>query len=202
MEDQQLQDRLLVRRMLSGEENAFEEFFGSYFPGLYRFALSRLDQDRDAAEEVVQIALSKAISKLGTYRAEAALFTWLCTFCRHEISRYFKRENRIVSQPFLFKETPEIRAALESLFVATEERPDQLLLQTEITEMVQIALNAIPSRYADALEWKYIEDLPVKDIALRLNLGLKAAESLLTRARQSFRDAFLSVSSGIAPVKG
>ncbi|HET6266835.1 MAG TPA: sigma-70 family RNA polymerase sigma factor [Acidobacteriota bacterium] len=186
--------------MLSGEENAFEEFFGSYFPGLYRFALSRLNQDRDAAEEVVQIALSKAITKLGTYRAEAALFTWLCTFCRHEISRYFKRENRV--EPLLFRETPEIQAALESLFVATDMQPDQVLLQTEITEMVQIALNAIPSRYADALEWKYIEDLPVKDIALRLNLGLKAAESLLTRARQSFRDAFLSVCSGVVPVKG
>ena len=43
-----------------------------------------------------------------------------------------------------------------------------------------------------------MEGLPVKEIAEHLDLGLKAAESLLTRARQAFRDAFLSVSSGAA----
>ena len=42
--------------------------------------------------------------------------------------------------------------------------------------------------YGDALEWKYVQGLSVKEIAARLNLGAKAAESLMTRARQAFRD--------------
>ena len=46
------------------------------------------------------------------------------------------------------------------------------------------------SHYADALEWKYIDEIPVQEIAARLGLGAKAAESLLTRARHAFRDAF------------
>ena len=50
-------DRKLVRRMLAGEEQAFTEFFDGCFPGLYRFALSRLNRDADAAEEVAQAAL-------------------------------------------------------------------------------------------------------------------------------------------------
>ena len=89
-------DRAFVRRLLRGDEEAFAEFFDGYFPRLYRFALARL-RDEDDAEEVVQATLIRATRKLSTYRGEAALFTWLCTFCRHEISACFERRASVVS---------------------------------------------------------------------------------------------------------
>jgi DNA-directed RNA polymerase specialized sigma24 family protein len=46
------------------------------------------------------------------------------------------------------------------------------------------------------LEWKYIQGLGVDEIALRLGLGYKAAESLLTRARNAFREAFATAAGG------
>ena len=36
-------DRLLVQRMLAGEERAFVAFFETYFPRVYRFALLSSD---------------------------------------------------------------------------------------------------------------------------------------------------------------
>jgi DNA-directed RNA polymerase specialized sigma24 family protein len=63
---------------------------------------------------------------------------------------------------------------------------------------VQLTLDYLPARYGDALEWKYIEELSVGEIADRLGVGYKAAESLLTRARAAFRDAFSSVGGGPA----
>ena len=53
----------LVRRMLAGHERAFDEFFEGHFPGLYRFALTRLNHDEDAAEEVAQAAASASEEK-------------------------------------------------------------------------------------------------------------------------------------------
>lgn len=194
------QDRTLVQRMLHGEDVAFEEFFDFYFPALYRFVLIRLNKDADAAEEVVQRALCKAVSKLKTYRGEAALFTWLCTFCRHEISGYVKTQKRFVYQPEFVYDNPEMVAALESLLITSEDHPDISLLRKELAQLVHVALDALPQRYADALEWKYIEGLSVKEIAVRLDLGLKAAESLLTRARNAFRDVFVTLSSGAVPL--
>ena len=44
--------------------------------------------------------------------------------------------------------------------------------------------------YADVLEWKYVRDLSVADIAARLGRSAKATESLLTRARAAFRETF------------
>jgi len=43
------------------------------------------------------------------------------------------------------------------------------------------------------LEWKYIDGCPVKAIAERLGVSDKAAESLLTRAREAFRAAITAI---------
>jgi DNA-directed RNA polymerase specialized sigma24 family protein len=51
-------------------------------------------------------------------------------------------------------------------------------------------MDSLPSAQADALEWKYIDGLTVAEIGERLGRGRKAAESLLNRARGSFRDGF------------
>lgn len=183
------QDVHLVRRLLSGDEEAFEEFYNSHAPKLFRFVLIRLNYDEDSAEEVVQSALCKAISKLRTYRGEASLFTWLCTFCRHAISAYVKR-NRGLSVEWK-EDSPEIRAALES--VSAFEPQDQSIRKREVVRLVQNILDYLPDKYGDVLEWKYVYGLSVAEISVRLQMNYKATESLLTRARKAFREAFVSV---------
>lgn len=182
----------LVSRLLAGDEDAFEEFFETYFPGLYRFALARVGGNEATAEDVVAAALSKAIDRLSTYRGEAALFSWLCTFCRHEISAHY-RKNPPEKRVDLVEDIPEIRAALESL--ADFDGPEDALRRKEVARLVGVVLDSLPPRYGKALEWKYIEGLSVVEIAERLGMAPKAAESLLTRARQAFRDGFVAIES-------
>jgi RNA polymerase sigma-70 factor (ECF subfamily) len=186
----------LVGRMLSGEEAAFGEFFESYFPGLYRFALSRLGRDEDAAEEVTQETLCNVIRKLDTFRGEAALFSWMCTFCRHEISAWHRRRGREAREADLAEDLPEIRGSLDSLAMAALEPADELR-RREVARLVRAILDRLPPRHGNALEWKYIDGLTVAEIAERLDVGLKATESLLTRARKSFRDGMQSACGGM-----
>jgi RNA polymerase sigma-70 factor (ECF subfamily) len=183
----------LARRMVAGDERAFNEFFDRSFPALYRFAMARMNRDADGVEEVVQAALTKATSKIATFRGEASLLTWLCTFCRHEISGFYERAGRGRPTTELIEEVPEIRAALESLPALAGDDPGTSLQRKEIVRLVHVTLDRLPDRYADALEWKYIEGLPVREIAARLALTPKAAESLLTRAREAFRDGFAAL---------
>jgi RNA polymerase sigma-70 factor (ECF subfamily) len=189
------EDRGLVDRLLAGDEAAFSQFFDRYAPGLFRFALIRLNGDGDAAEEVVQATFAQAIRKLSTYRAEAALFTWLCTFCRHELSAHYQRAHRRVPQLPLLEDMPEVKAALESLASGVD-GPDEQLAKHQTAALVRITLDALPPHYANALEWKYLHDLPLREIATRLGVTTKAAESLLTRARDAFRDAFVTLNTG------
>ena len=182
----------LVRRMLDGDEAAFDEFFADYFPRLFRFAVLRL-RDPDIAEDLVQTSLIAAVRHLGSWRGEAALFTWLCTICRREIAAWERRVSRRVTVSIADDE-PSLRAALDSIGAAAD-APDAGLARAETGRIVQLALDHLPPRYSRALEWKYLEELSVDDIAGRLQCTPKAAESLLTRARNAFRDAFAAVQS-------
>ena len=187
-------DKRLVRRLLDGDDAAFEEFFEAMYPALYRFALARLDGQREAAEDVAQATLFRAIGKLGTYRGEAALLTWLCTFCRHEIFAYTKA-HRHIAHAVPIDDAPEIRAALESLHAVEGTDPHVALDRQQQASLIQRVLDELPAHYGSVLEWKYIDELPVQAIADRLGIRLPAAESLLARARRAFRDALRTVSS-------
>jgi RNA polymerase sigma-70 factor (ECF subfamily) len=156
---------------------------------LYRFALVRLGFDRDTAADIAQAAICKAIGKLRTYRGEAALLAWLCTFCRHELYAYRQKHAGRVHVE-LAEDDPEIRAALESLRPSLSADLESWLDHHKAASLVQRVLDHLPPHYADALEWKYIDEIPVQEIAVRMGVGPKAAESLLSRARRAFRDAF------------
>jgi RNA polymerase sigma-70 factor (ECF subfamily) len=182
-------DRALVRRVRSGEAAAFDEFFASYFPRLYRFALARLNGNEDASEEVAQRTLIRGLDRLHTYKGDAALLTWLCTLCRHEIAEWAAREGR--GRPISLSDEREAeRRVIDSLTSAQTDGPEDALERREMSRLVHATLDELPEKYADALEWRYLDNVTVEQIAGRLGLGYKAAESLLTRARAAFRDSF------------
>ena len=185
-------DRALVLRMRAGEEAAFEEFFAANFQGLYRFALVRVGQDRELAKELAQATICKGVERLETYRGEAPLFSWLCSICRFELTAHFRRQRRRPPEVELPEESLVALGGLDSLPFELGD-PETRLLRREVARLVHVTVDSLPPHYRRVLEWKYVDGLPVKDIAGRLDLSLKAAESLLTRARQSFRDGFSSL---------
>ena len=184
-----MSDVALARRVLAGDEAAFDEFFAGYFPRLYRFALARLGGNEDASEEIVQRVLIRALARLQTYKGEAALLTWLCALCRREIAGWHEREGKVREVSF-FDDRPQMRAALDALAAVHADDPEAAFRRREMSALVQLTLDHLPGRYGDVLEWKYIQELSVDEIADRLGVGYKAAESLLTRARAAFREGF------------
>ena len=186
-------DRDLVRRMLSGEESAFNAFFDDYFPRVYRFAAPRLGGDPEAAKEVVQATLVKAIRNLAQYRGEAALFTWVCQICRHQIIDYQRANRRRHKHVVSIDDSPEVRAALESIAAPSEDEPMRRYGNDETRRLVFSVLDRLPARYGDVLEWKYIEGRSVEEIGALLGIGHTAAQSLLARARTAFREALETV---------
>ena len=183
-------DKQLAKRLISGDRASFDVFFNTYYPRLYRFALIRLDDDADLADETAQVVLCQALSKMATYRGEAALFTWLCTFCRYEISKQRKARARAQGDRPLVEDDPVVRSALDSLLSASASDPDVEVYQGELQHLVTVTLDHLPSLYADALESKYVHDCSVREIATRIGKSEKATESILTRAREAFRDSF------------
>jgi RNA polymerase sigma-70 factor, ECF subfamily len=185
-----LEDLNLARRLAAGERQLFKQFFDLYFPRVYRFALSRLNGNADAAEEVTQRTLCRAVRKLALYRGEASLITWLCQICRRELADFTAARTRDLARFVEFDDDPEIRAFLESIPASDVHDPLESLARSDRSRLVQVVLDYLPARYGDVLEWKYVEGLRVDEIAQRLEVTALAAESMLARARRSFRDAW------------
>jgi len=186
-------ERALIEQMLAGEERAFNAFFEEYFARLYRFALPRLGGDPEAAEEVVQSTLHKAIRALESFRGESALFTWLCQICRRQIVDYLRAHSRHSDNVVLIEDRPELKAAVEAIESSSQTDGARAYGHEETRRLVQVILDRLPANYANALEWKYVEDRSVEEVSERLGIGVTAAQSLLARARVAFRDALEQV---------
>ena len=189
------EEKQLVRRMRAGHESAFDAFSAAYVPALHRFAGRRLGQDPDLTKEVVQTTLCRVLEKLDTWRGEAPLFTWLCACCLNEIAGHYRKASRRPRTVEMADGPGDDGTPAD--FPDTESAsPEEALLRMETSERVHLALDRLPVAYARIMEWRYLEDLGVDEIAHRLDSTYKAAESLLSRARRAFRRAFDQLPAG------
>jgi RNA polymerase sigma-70 factor (ECF subfamily) len=185
-------DRAVARRILGGDEGAFQDLFDRFFPRLYRFVLARIGNDPETARDIVQQTFCNAIGQLDSYRGEAALYTWFCQICRNLLTDHFRSKGR-VGHVTLLEDHPNARAILESLAAPASDEPETGMWRDQVHRIVEATLDSLPGRYGEVLEWKYIDGLSVTEIASRLDVGKKAAESLLSRAREAFRDAIVEL---------
>lgn len=185
-------DLSMAKRLLAGDEQAFSAF-ADYVPKLYRFALARLGGSPDDAIEVVQQTFCNAFEHLDSYRGEASLYGWMCRICQNQITDLARQRHRERPSPALLEDATAIEGILQALAAPLSEQPEQQLARSDLVRLIQATLDQLPGHYGDVLEWKYIDGLSVKEIALRLTIAPKAAESLLTRARNAFRTAMTTI---------
>jgi len=186
-------DKALAARILAGDEAAFRRLFDELFPKLYRFAMLRLDGNRDDVCEVVQQTYCRAFEQLAGYRGEASLFGWMCQICRNAIADLGRHRQRMVTEASNPERDETVESFLEALTAPLEDEPESQVLRMDLIRLVQTTLDCLPAHYGDVLEWKYVDGLPLNEIAMRLELAPKAAESLLGRARGAFREAMALV---------
>ena len=86
-------DRRLARRLATRDQEAFTSFFDAAFPRLYRFALARLDGDQEAAADIAQETLVRGLDRMGEFRGESSLHSWLFGICRHCIADLVRRRH-------------------------------------------------------------------------------------------------------------
>ena len=97
----------------------------------------------------------------------------------------------------LTEDFPEIQAAVDSYRAPLDDGPEANYRRGESIRLIQVAMDRLPPRYGDVLEWKYVEGRSVKEIARRLQLGQEATQSLLARARRAFGEVYETLIDGI-----
>ena len=177
--DRVWRERGLLDAVLAGDERAWRAWYGESFPGLYAYALWRCGGARHPADEVVQETWLAAVRRLRSFDPARGSFAgWLRAIAANVLRNHFRREPRR-------RAASRAAARPEAQTAGPEEE------RRERAERIAAALAALPERYEAVLRAKYLEGQSVAAIAAATGDTPKAVESLLSRARQAFRDAYL-----------
>ncbi|MDA8016338.1 MAG: sigma-70 family RNA polymerase sigma factor [Thermoanaerobaculia bacterium] len=130
----------------------------------------------------MQSTLVAAVETIDRFRGDGALGAWLISICRFQVASYH-RHRRV-------RDRWAADGPVDLDRVESDESLSSELESRELRATVHGTLETLSSRYRQILQWKYLDDLPVKAIAERLEVSPKAAESLLTRAREAFRRVY------------
>ena len=175
-EDRVAREQALRRAVLAGEEFAWRTLYDEAFAGLYAYVLWRCGGLRDRADEVTQETWLTAVRRLRSFDPSAGRFaSWLRGIAANLLRNYFRREGRRARRTQPLDGEPPV--------AVHKERAD--------AERVAQALCVLPEQYEAVLRAKYLEGQRVADIAAERDESPKAVESLLTRAREAFRQVYL-----------
>ena len=169
----------LVRAGQSGDRAAVEALYARYLSSVWRYVCARLNGDVHAAEDVVSETFLTAVRHLRRFDpARGGVGPWLIGIARNKTNDHYRRTQRLRAV------TP---LAMQVRTSTGEVDPPTSVEAAETRELVAAVVDGMDDDARLALEWKYLDDLPVREIAERLGRTEKAAEALLYRARRAFR---------------
>ena len=166
----------LINRMRAGDSGALAELYTRYLPVIWRYAFAHLRPDESAARDAVSDTFLAAMQALHD-PDRGSVAGWLMGIARHKVTDVRRRRPPC--------ELPNN--------LAIEGCPADSLTLQETREAVTRILLALEDEQRLVLEWKYLDGISVRDIAMRLSRTERAAESLLFRARDEFRQQSRSI---------
>lgn len=178
----QLNDSQLVRGLRERNSLAVRYLSECWLPSIWRFVYVRVDGDQHLAEDIVSECVLALIHEASDPEKEILnVGGWLRGVAANKVNDHFRAAARV--QHLLDQARPDHDHSAEADPVRQQELKER-------QAAVRNVLDSLGDAQRMALEWKYLDRLTVKEIAVRLELTEKAAESVLFRARCEFRERF------------
>ncbi|HEY8055764.1 MAG TPA: sigma-70 family RNA polymerase sigma factor [Terriglobales bacterium] len=170
----------LVRRAQAGDLSAFEVIVQRYEHRIYRLVLRMMGNSADT-EDVLQETFLKVFSKLKQFQEQSRLYTWMVRIAVNEaLMKLRKRRGNVISldAEVASEEGPMVREIEDS-----RPNPEAQLQTTELGDLLQSSLEALPLGYRMVFQLRDIEELSTAETAEALGLSEAAVKSRLLRAR-------------------
>lgn len=153
----------------------FERFCAAALPQVYGYLLARC-RDQSLAEELTAetfIAAVRAVHRAGGAELSVG---WLIVVARRRLVDHWRREERRARR-------------LRLLEIEGEPILDPWTEPFDV-DLAVMALTSLGPHHRAALTLRYLDGLPVADVACELGRGFHATEALLQRARSALRRAY------------
>ncbi|MCU1455905.1 MAG: sigma-70 family polymerase sigma factor [Acidimicrobiales bacterium] len=146
-------------------------------PQVYGYLLRRCG-GAALAEDLTADTFLAAVHAIDRDRVDAVSVAWLIGIARHKLVDHWRRQAR---------EERRLRLAANE-----PSPPDDPWAEVLDRARAAGVLAAIGAQHRAALVLRYVDGLPVADVAAHLGRTLAATEALLTRAKSAFRTAYES----------
>jgi RNA polymerase sigma-70 factor, ECF subfamily len=170
-------NRRLVERTLNGDQEAFKAIYECYGSRIYNF-LFRLLGARHEAEDATQQTFLVVLGRLGTLRNPDMLESWIYRIARNEVYQKYRRKqvdslDDEGSKPFAERTEDHQLGG----------QPEKALLNEELGEALQAALNALPFKLREVFILAIVDEKSYQDISEIVGRSLLSVKTDIYRAR-------------------
>ncbi len=185
-----LDEAVLIDRFLSGDETAFDQIVERFQDLVFNLSARLLGPDE--AHDLSQEVFLQVYKKLGSFRRQASLRTWIYRVVLNRAKnrqRSWRRREREMTAVNV--EDAERDGAMELstvVGIGIAPLPDRLLERKELGEILQEAIATLPFEQRTIVLLKEIEGLSYEEISRTLNVAIGTVKSRLARARKALRE--------------
>lgn len=176
-------DDQLIRQCLSGRTEAFGELVVRYQDRLYN-SLTHLVGSADEAQDVAQEAFAHAFTRLGTFRGNAAFYSWLFRIALNAAVSLKRKHRRTCASIDAARE----QSGDEPADTHPETQPSHALERSERQTLVRRALAELSEEYRTVLILKEMEGLKYEEIAEIVGCPVGTVRSRIHRGRLELRE--------------
>jgi RNA polymerase sigma-70 factor, ECF subfamily len=191
----------LLARLQRGDEQALSELADTYGPRIYQLAFRYL-RNKEDAEEVAQDVLFKVHRKIGEFRGDAALSSWIfritfnAAMSRLRSGSYHRaqEEERLVSASE--RDDMETRPRREP--ADWSELADERLFKSQLRQRLHRAILALPVIYRAPVMLRDIQGLSTEEASAVLHVKDQTLKSRLHRGRLILRKQLADFAGGLS----
>ena len=179
-------DAILLQDLQRGAPQAFERLLDQYQQPVYRFVYRLLEDPADAPD-VTQEVFVKVFRKVGEFRGDGGLKTWIYRIAINEASnrrRWFARHRK---NEVSVDSAAEGTLADAEWFIDQRGTPFDLLSRAEVRIAIHKTLGEIDQRLRVAVILRDIEGLSYNEIADTLQVSLGTVKSRILRGREAMK---------------
>lgn len=183
------EDRDTIERVRSGDSSAFEWLYRTHVRALIGYAASVLDNETEAQDAVQEVFAGLWRGRMA-WDPRGPVVGYLFRAVRNKCHDHI-RHGRVIERASSTAESTSIHPAMGE----TEQPPDQAVEHRELEAAMAAAINALDERRRLALTLRISHQLNYAEIARVLQTSEQAAMLLVTRARNTLRQAYESLRS-------
>lgn len=162
------------------DDTSFIAFYDVAVGEIFRYFNRATAGDRALAEDLTQETFLAAVKAYKNGQADAFTMPWIITVARNKLIDHYRKRSREDRKLTLMQSSKPVEDFTISL---------QDLSTSKGLELLRM----VPERHRLILVLRYVNDLPVADIARLVGPNLSATQSLLVRARQSLEQTLSEV---------